>query len=61
MTGAKRVLQCTAVGDFDGALWLCELGERHDGEHADPLVDVDPWGAVWLRWSATTARLVPLP
>ncbi|MCC8481152.1 hypothetical protein LMJ41_25170 [Streptomyces globisporus] len=42
---------------------LCELGEDHDGEHAAMLWDEGrrPGSAVWVRWDAERAQLLPLP
>ncbi|MFE7139439.1 hypothetical protein ACFVAG_16980 [Streptomyces sp. NPDC057644] len=42
---------------------LCELGEDHDETHATMLWDEGgrPGSAVWVRWGAGDARLLPLP
>ncbi|MFE7335923.1 hypothetical protein [Streptomyces griseus] len=42
---------------------LCELGEAHDAAHAAMLWDEGgrPGSAVWIRWGAEPARLLPLP
>lgn len=42
---------------------LCELGEDHDTEHATMLWDEGgrPGNAVWARWNAQRARLLPYP
>ncbi|MDT9683665.1 hypothetical protein RND61_16570 [Streptomyces sp. TRM76323] len=61
------MLQCTAVtavrtphGGFGHP--MCELGEEHEGEHAEFCWDDDATGgAVWFRWSALGGRFVLLP
>lgn len=42
---------------------LCELGEAHEAAHAAMLWDERgrPGRAVWIRWGAEPARLLPLP
>ncbi len=61
------MLQCTAVGNVpmpDGTVVhpLCELVERHDGEHAAHRWDMDPvGGSVWIRWRDDAARFVFVP
>lgn len=61
------MLQCTAVGTMkapgQGEVFhpLCELGEDHGGEHSAFVTDLDPWGAVFLRWSASRYHLDALP
>nr|WP_246494408.1 hypothetical protein [Streptomyces zagrosensis] len=53
-------LQCTAVGIANvpdaGTAYLCELGELHDDDHASLVHDLDPWGAVYYRWSESGYR-----
>ncbi|WP_411084308.1 hypothetical protein [Streptomyces sp. cmx-18-6] len=41
---------------------LCELGEKHDGDHATMLWDEDagPGGAVWARWDDRGVRITSL-
>jgi hypothetical protein len=49
------VLAAHSPADFDAIELghvLCELGERHPGEHADHLWDgADPDDAVWFLWA----------
>jgi hypothetical protein len=61
------MLQCTAltaVRSPRGEIGYpsCELGEEHDGEHAECCWDDDAsGGAVWFRWGALGGRFVLLP
>ncbi|MDT9681476.1 hypothetical protein RND61_05225 [Streptomyces sp. TRM76323] len=61
------MLQCTAltaVRSPTGEIGYpsCELGEKHDGEHAECCWEEDAWGgAVWFRWDALGGRFVLLP
>ncbi|MBB5936729.1 hypothetical protein [Streptomyces zagrosensis] len=57
--------QCTAVAiadvPDDGTVDLRELGEAHDDGHAALATDLDPWGAVFFRWSESGYRFEAHP
>ncbi|GGY91060.1 hypothetical protein CP967_26625 [Streptomyces nitrosporeus] len=41
---------------------VCELGDGHDGEHADHVWDEDARdGAIWFLWNGSRHRFLALP